>query len=150
MAVTMTMRPRRAGGLPAALRQALRRARELAAGVVDEHVDGAEALEHAPDERAHLLGLADVAALREHLARRRDRIELGARGGELLLVAAAHGDVGAEQAQLLGGVEADAAPAAGDDADLPLEEAGSEYGAELAHPAGCTQGSGDRLLASIE
>jgi len=60
---------------PALGRDGLGRRDELPAGVVDEHVDPAEPLEHTIDERRDVVGLAHVGA--------GDGQDLGARGPEL-------------------------------------------------------------------
>ena len=41
-------------------RDVLRRRRELTAGVVDQHVDAAEPLDHAGDQLGHVVDLADL------------------------------------------------------------------------------------------
>ena len=102
----------------------LGRAEELAAGVVDEDVEAAVALQQAVEEAADRLLLADVERL----------VLEGARqpGGELrglgqrLLAPPAGDDGGAEARQLQRRLPPEAAAGAGDDADLPLEQTVSE------------------------
>ncbi len=111
-------------GAEAFRRDRLGRGEELAAGVVDQHVEPAVALEQAVEEAVDRLLVADV-----------QRLEVegpGHAGGELrglrqrLLAAAAADHGGAEAGQLQRRLPPEAAAGAGDDADLPLEQVGLE------------------------
>ena len=91
----------------------------LAAGVVDEDVDAAVALERAVDERVDLVLLADVAD---------DALDAAGRGERRRLLqrldpAPADDDRRAEARELERGRAADARAAAADDRDLPVEDA---------------------------
>ena len=102
----------------------LGRAEELAAGVVDEHVEALVALEHAVEEGPDGLLLADVELLVLEGAGQAGG-ELGGLGERLRAPAAADHD-GAEAHQLERRLAAEAAARAGDDADLAVEQAGPE------------------------
>ena len=103
-------------------RDVLGRRHVLAAGVVDEQVDLAVALEHGVDERLDLVLLADVAGARL------DAAAVGLRGGlvERLLAPAADDHLGAERRQLERGGAAQARAASADDRHLPVEQTGLE------------------------
>ena len=102
----------------------LGRAEELAAGVVDEDVEPPVALEHAVEEGADRVLVADVELLVLEGARQA-RGQLGGLGERLGAAPAAdHG--GAEARQLERRLAAEAAAGAGDHADLAVEQAGPE------------------------
>src|SRR5690606_32558511 len=111
--------------LPAARRDRLRRRRELTAGVVHEDRRTPELLPDGVDERGDLLGLTDVARHREDVARAAPA-ELGLRRRQLLRLAPADGDLGAELGEHARGRETDTAASAGDDGDVPVEQSLAE------------------------
>jgi hypothetical protein len=82
--------------------------RELAAGVVDERVDAAEARQHGSDRRLHLRFFADVADVRRTDAA--GTLDLVADGVELGGGAADDRDRGAERRELVRGAAADPEP----------------------------------------
>ncbi|GLU89662.1 hypothetical protein Agsp01_19170 [Agromyces sp. NBRC 114283] len=82
------------------------------AGIVHEQVEPTEVLGDLGDARAHTVVVGDVDGDREIGV-------LGAIGAQI-----EHGDLGAVGAQALGDGRADAAGAAGDDGDEPLERSG--------------------------
>ena len=88
---------------------------ELAAGVVDQHVEAPVALAHRVEHRVDLLGLAHVALEREALAAR--RLDRRARLGERLRAAAADRDRRARCRQRVDDRPADAGAAAGHQRD---------------------------------
>src|SRR5205085_11089682 len=96
-------------------RDVLRRRHVLAAGVVDERVDASVTLQHAVDERADLVLLADVAG---------DRVALpfAERNGllERLEPAPGHDDGRAAGRELLRGCAAEPGAAARDDHDAAI------------------------------
>ena len=100
-------------------------AEELAAGVVDEHVEAPVALQQRVEEAADRLLLADVEALVLEAA--------GQGGGQLgglrqrLLAAPAGDHDGAEADQLQRRLPPQPAAGAGDDADLTVEQAVPEH-----------------------
>ncbi len=98
----------------------LGRGEELAAGVVDEDVEPAVALEHAVEEAVDRLLVADVERLVLEGARKALRQPRGL--GQRLLAAPAADHGGAEARQLQRRLAPEAAAGAGDDADLPVEQ----------------------------
>ena len=126
--------------------------RELPAGVVDQHVDFPEALDHGVDQRGHRVGLADVAGARKHLEPAGAQ-RLGG-GQEVLLAPAGDRHARAERRELLGDRAPDPGTAAGDERDLSVKERGREGrheaaqysagGAALRARAVARDGLGDR------
>ena len=91
----------------------LGRGRELAAGVVDEHVDAAVRLQGEVDQRVRHLGLPDVAGQRQAVG----LPDRGLRLGQRLRPAAGDHDLAAVAVQGQRRRPADAGAAAGDDRD---------------------------------
>ena len=112
-------------GAPAARREVLGLDDEVAGGVVDEHVDTAEALHRVGDERVDLVGVANVGRLR--VTRSAVVLDLGDRLLERLRPAPAHDHGRAEPGELERHRPAHPAAAAGDDRHLALERALSKH-----------------------
>ena len=102
-------------------RDRLGRAQELPAGVVDEHVDAAVALEHAVDELADRLLVADVGD--DRLGRAAALGDLGHHPLDRLRTASAADHRRPERGELAGARPAQPGPGARDQADLPVEQA---------------------------
>src|SRR5207253_9678862 len=91
------------------------------AGVVDETVEAAEALDGSLDKPAHVLFLPHVAVDEERLAHAfgaRQLLQVARDGPAALLVVAADDNPCARADELIRAALADAAAAAGDDQDL--------------------------------
>jgi hypothetical protein len=113
--------------LPALGRDGVQRRDVLAARVVHEPVDAALRGDDGADGHAHRVFLADVEGLRAGPAA--GGFDLGPDRVELLLLAPDQHHVRAQRGELVRGAAADARAAAGDDDDLPVEQAGREDGA---------------------
>jgi hypothetical protein len=100
---------------PALERDLLSGGDELAAGVVDEHVDAPEAPERRLDQPLDLVGLADVGRDREALAAR--GLDLRADRVERLGPAAGHDEPSSVPREHERGRPADPRAASGDDRD---------------------------------
>jgi hypothetical protein len=95
---------------------------ELAAGVVDEQVDPAVALQRLVDQTLHLIILADVASVGADAS-------VGPQGGGLdqrLGTAAGDNHLGTQRGELQRGHAAEPRSSAGDDRDLAVENAVAE------------------------
>ncbi len=104
---------------PALERDHLRRADELAAGVVDQAVQAAALGQHEVEQRRHLLFFANVTD--EMGGRAARRVNLGRHPFQILQRARRQDDVRAERGQFMGRRPADARAAAGDEDSLPVE-----------------------------
>ena len=121
-------------GPPAVRRDLLGRGGELAPRIVDEKVDGAEALDRRLDERLHLVDLAHVrgngqAGASEGLDRRPD-------GGEGLRSTSADDDRRSRAGELEGRGRADAGTPSGDERDPPVVGGGRQHRAECRRRGG--------------
>ena len=101
-------------------RELLEEARVEAGRVVDQHVDGAEALDRRLDRRRDLLGVGDVERHDEQV------LGLAEGGGDGVGVAAGGDDVVAGVQRGLGDVDAQAATGAGDDPGLASRSCGQQ------------------------
>src|SRR5262249_6250573 len=110
-------------GVPALDRERQRRGGKLAAGVVDENIDLAEAIEDLPDQRLHLGRLADVAGEGDRLT---FLTQLRDPGIEVLGLARGDHHLGPELEHFHGGGLADAGASSGYERDLALEQPGRE------------------------
>ncbi len=111
-------------------RDLLERGGELAAGVVDQAVDAAVAVEHEADGRLDLRRVADVAGREVACSTALAHVggDLGGDGLQLGLRPAQDHHLGAEAGQLVGDAPADAAAAPGHHHHVPVIEAGAQYG----------------------
>ena len=87
---------------------------EDAPGIVDQNVDGSEALDRGRQRGVHLVAVA-------HVGRHREAVDLRRRLGARVRVALPDRDLGAEDPHPVGDAPPDTGAAAGDDRDLSVE-----------------------------
>ena len=96
--------------------------RELAPGIVDEHIQTAPVAPDVGDKARAAFVIADIESLR--IDRHSKTLQEGLGFGQPLLAASQNGEICAQPRAQRGDRKAEAAARAGDNNDLPLEEVG--------------------------